>query len=299
MGQRPAPHSFDAWGEMREELQGMGFDRGKRGPRGGKDKRDGFGDESYGGYAGGGGGFGGGGDRFGGGGGYGGGGGDRFGGGGGGGYGGGGDRFGGGGGGGFRGGGGGGGGARGGMPAQVIGEGKGVVKFFNGQKGFGFVVRDDGGEDVFVHISAVEQAGLTGLAEGQPLEFTLVDRGGRISATDLKIEGDPLPVEDRGPPREPREGGFGGAPRGGPGGGAGGPSRQLTGEKATGTVKFFNAMKGFGFIQRDDGQPDAFVHISAVERAGMTNLNEGDRLEFELEVDRRGKYAAVNLTSLG
>ena len=73
--------------------------------------------------------------------------------------------------------------------------------------------------------------------------------------------------------------------------------RELTGEKATGTVKFFNAMKGFGFIQRDDGQPDAFVHISAVERAGMTNLNEGDRLEFELEVDnRRGKYAAVNLT---
>src|SRR3546814_11685167 len=59
------------------------------------------------------------------------------------------------------------------------------------------------------------------------------------------------------------------------------------------TVKFFNAMKGFGFIQRDDGQPDAFVHISAVERAGLSTLNEGDRLEFELEVDRRGKYAAV------
>ena len=257
----------------------MSFDRGRRGQRGGRDKRDSFGDESYGGYGGGGG------DRFGGGGG------DRFGGGGG--YGGGGDRFGGGGGGGFRGGGGGGFGGGGGggnrMPAQVIGEGTGVVKFFNGQKGFGFVVRDDGGEDVFVHISAVEQAGLTGLAEGQPLGFTLVDRGGRISATDLKIDGEPMPVEDRGPPRD----------RGdrGPGGG-GGPQRQLTGEKATGTVKFFNAMKGFGFIQRDDGQPDAFVHISAVERAGMTNLNEGDRLEFELEVDRRGKYAAVNLTTM-
>ncbi|ARS28042.1 cold-shock protein [Sphingomonas sp. KC8] len=262
----------------------MSFDRGRRGQRGGRDKRDGFGDDSFGGYGGGGG------DRFGGGG-YGGGG-DRFGGGGGGGYGGGGDRFGGGGGGGgFRGGGGGGfgggGGGRGGMPAQVIGEGTGVVKFFNGQKGFGFVVRDDGGEDVFVHISAVEQAGLTGLAEGQPLGFTLVDRGGRISATDLKIEGEPLPVEDRGPPRD----------RDAAGGARGGPQRQLTGERASGTVKFFNAMKGFGFIQRDDGQPDAFVHISAVERAGMTNLNEGDRLEFELEVDRRGKYAAVNLNA--
>ena len=79
---------------------------------------------------------------------------------------------------------------------------------------------------------------------------------------------------------------------------AGGPQRQLTGEKASGTVKFFNSMKGFGFIQRDDGQPDAFVHISAVERAGIPTLNEGDRLEFELEVDRRGKTAAVNLQTI-
>ena len=266
----------------------MSFDRGRRGGRG-KDKRDGFGDDNFydqGGRGGGGfgGGFGGG-DRFGGGGG--GFGGDR------GGFGGG-DRGGGFGGGRSGGGFGGGGGGGRGMPAQVVGEGKGVVKFFNGQKGFGFIVRDDGGEDVFVHISAVEQAGLTGLAEGQPLGFTLVDRGGKVSATDLVIDGEPLPVTDRGPPREarePRAGGFGGAPD------RGGPQRQLTGERSSGTVKFFNAMKGFGFIQRDDGQPDAFVHISAVERAGMAALNEGDRLDFELEVDRRGKYAAVNLQS--
>jgi CspA family cold shock protein len=267
----------------------MSFDRGRRGDRGGRgrDKRDSFGGDEGGGSS-----FGGG-DRFGGGG-FGGG--DRFGGGGGGGgfRSGGGGGFGGGGGGGGFGGGGGGGGR--GMPPQVVGEATGVVKFFNAQKGFGFVVRDDGGEDVFVHISAVEQAGLTGLAEGQPMGFTLVDRGGRISATELKIDGEPLAVEERAP-REDRgdraPGGFGGD-RGGAG--AGGPQRQLTGEKASGTVKFFNAMKGFGFIQRDDGQPDAFVHISAVERAGMPTLNEGDRLEFELEVDRRGKYAAVNLT---
>ena len=272
----------------------MGYDRGRKGDRGGRgrDKGDfGGGGDFYGGDRGG---FGGG-DRFGGGGG--GGFGDRggFGGGGGGGYRGGGggfgggDRFGGGGGGGFRGGGGGGfrGGGGGGMPPQVVGEGKGVVKFFNPQKGFGFIVRDDGGEDVFVHISAVEQAGLTDLADGQPLEFTLVDRGGRISATNIKIEGEPMAVER-----------SGGGAAGGFGGGDRGPQRQLTGEKASGTVKFFNAMKGFGFIQRDDGQPDAFVHISAVERAGMPSLNEGDRLEFELEVDRRGKTAAVNLQPL-
>ena len=242
----------------------MGFDRGRKGDRGGRgrDKRDGFFEESYSSDRGGfeeRGGFGanrGFGDR---GGGFGGG--DRGGG------------FGGGGGGGFRGGGGGGGG---GMPPQVVGEGKGVVKFFNPQKGFGFIVRDDGGEDVFVHISAVEQAGLTDLADGQPLEFTLVDRGGRVSATNLRIEGEPMAVE-----RAER-----------------GPQRQLTGEKAQGTVKFFNSMKGFGFISRDDGQPDAFVHISAVERAGLPTINEGDRFEFDIEVDRRGKYAAVNLQPL-
>ena len=273
----------------------MGFDKGRKGDRGGRgrDKRDDvFAEESSGDR---GAGFG---DRgFAGGGpparGYGGGGGGGYGDRGGGGYGGGGGGFrgGGGGGGGFRGGGAGG-GAGGGMPPQVVGEGKGVVKFFNPQKGFGFIVRDDGGEDVFVHISAVEQAGLTDLADGQPLEFTLVDRGGRISATNLRIEGEPMEVVRGG-----GGGGYGdrGAAPGG-GGDRGGPQRQLTGEKASGTVKFFNAMKGFGFIQRDDGQPDAFVHISAVERAGMPTLNEGDRLEFEIEVDRRGKYAAVNLT---
>ena len=54
-------------------------------------------------------------------------------------------------------------------------------------------------------------------------------------------------------------------------------------------------MKGFGFLTRDDGQPDAFVHISAVERSGLTAINEGERYEFDLEVDRRGKYSAVNL----
>lgn len=237
----------------------MGFDRGRKGDRGGRgrDKRDGFfGDDNFGDRGGfeDRGGFGanrGYGDR----GGFGGG--DR------GGFGGGG------GGGGFRGG--------GGMPPQVVGEGKGVVKFFNPQKGFGFIVRDDGGDDVFVHISAVEQAGLTDLADGQPLEFTLVDRGGKVSATNLRIDGEPIAVE-----RAERA-----------------PQRQLTGEKAQGTVKFFNAMKGFGFIQRDDGQPDAFVHISAVERAGLPTLNEGDRLAFELEVDRRGKHAAVNLQPIG
>lgn len=252
----------------------MGYDRGRRR---GRDKRDGFGEDNFDPFGGGAdgyqpprsfgndrGGFGGG-DR----GGFGGG--DRGG-------------FSGGprGGGGPRGPGGpGGGGAGGGfnrMPAQVVGTGKGVVKFFNSQKGFGFIQQETGGEDVFVHISAVERAGLEGLAEGQELEFNLVDRGGKISAQDLQVVGDVIAVAPRAEPAAPQ--------------------RELTGERVTGTVKFFNSMKGFGFLVRDDGQPDAFVHISAVERSGLSAINEGERFEFDLEVDRRGKHSAVNLVPI-
>ena len=64
-----------------------------------------------------------------------------------------------------------------------------------------------------------------------------------------------------------------------------------------GTVKFFNESKGYGFIQPDGGGNDAFVHISAVEQAGMRSLRENQRVSYELEQDRRGKLAATNLKS--
>jgi CspA family cold shock protein len=64
-----------------------------------------------------------------------------------------------------------------------------------------------------------------------------------------------------------------------------------------GTVKFFNDQKGYGFIAPEDGSGDAFVHISAVERAGMSTLQKDQRVSYELEQDRRGKMSAVNLQS--
>ena len=134
-------------------------------------------------------------------------------------------------------------------------------------------IQIEGTEDAVARARDTLQAMYDRLAEGQELAFNLVDRGGNVSAADLQVAGDVIPVQQR----------------------AAAPQRQRTGEKATGTVKFFNSMKGFGFITRDDGEADAFVHISAVERSGLSQLNEGDRLVFEPEVDRRGKFSAVNL----
>ena len=64
---------------------------------------------------------------------------------------------------------------------------------------------------------------------------------------------------------------------------------------AIGTVKWFNTNKGFGFIEPNDGSSDAFVHISAVERAGLSGLNEGQKLSFELQAGQNGKSSAENL----
>ena len=193
---------------------------------------------------------------------------------------GGGDRFGGGGGG-F----GGGGASR--DPGTSLGTASGTVKWFNATKGFGFIARDSG-EDVFVHISAVERAGRTTLDEGQPVTFSIFDRGGRLSAADLVVDGEAPERPDR-PERPARDRGPS----------AGAMDDDFTpGERIEGTVKFFNTMKGFGFISRGDGKQDAFVHISALERAGLTSLAEGQRVSFELARDRRGKVAAGNIELL-
>ena len=173
----------------------------------------------------------------------------------------------------------------------------GTVKWFNPTKGFGFIEPEDGGGDVFVHISAVEQAGFSSLEEGQKIRYELEAdrRTGKQSATGLEVLGGGSPAPSARPPRRDS---F--EPRGGGGFGGGGGADRVSQGEASGMVKWFNATKGFGFIVPDAGGEDLFVHMSALEQSGLRSLEEGQTVTFEVEFDKRkGKTSAVNLRVTG
>lgn len=174
----------------------------------------------------------------------------------------------------------------------------GKVKWYNATKGFGFIEPDDGGSDVFVHVSAVERAGLSALQEGQPVNFELERdrRSGKTSAGNLEVTGEGVPSSRGGGGGGYSSGGGFGAPRAPRPPRASSPGDRVGSGSGSGTVKWFNTTKGFGFIQPNDGGGDVFVHISAVEQAGLRGLNEGQTVSYDLEADRRtGKTSATNL----
>ncbi|GJD94879.1 cold-shock protein [Methylobacterium iners] len=177
-----------------------------------------------------------------------------------------------------------------------------TVKWFNKEKGFGFVELADGSGDAFLHIRAVEAAGHADLLPGTRL--TVHTAQGQKGPQVTDVTSVDTSTAEAAPPRRdvrpPRTGGFGGdrygggggggygAPSGGGGGGrfASGPSTEMTG-----TVKWYDPAKGFGFVSVNDGGKDVFVHRSALSRAGLDSLAEGQQVVLGVVEGQKGREA--------
>src|ERR1700680_4353335 len=154
-----------------------------------------------------------------------------------------------------------------------------VVKWFKPERGFGFVELSDGSGDAFLHASVLERNGINAVQAGETLEIRVApgQKGPQVTeviSVDSSTASAPAPRRSAYPPPAGR------APL----------STEATVEEA-GTVKWFNAQKGFGFIVRDDGGKDAFIHASVLERSGVATLNEGQRVLIDIAEGRKGPEA--------
>ncbi|AQS87094.1 transcriptional regulator cold shock protein [Neoasaia chiangmaiensis NBRC 101099] len=177
---------------------------------------------------------------------------------------------------------------------QVIASGPEInasVKWFNSEKGFGFVELSDGSGDVFLHANALSSAGHDSVNPGATLNVR-IGQGpkGRQVAEVLSVD------ESTAEAPRPRSAGFNAAPRSP--GGFGGPRQSRPApdlsqaQELRGTVKWYNATKGFGFITPETGGKDIFVHASALERSGLVSLNEGQAVDVKVVQGQKGPEAA-------
>ena len=160
---------------------------------------------------------------------------------------------------------------------------KAVVKWFRGDRGFGFVELADGGGDAFLHASVLGRLGVQQVETGETLEVRVApgQRGPQVTEVLNVDSSTAAPARPRSGPR-PGAGGYDQPPL-------------VASSQEQGTVKWYNATKGFGFIVRDGGGKDVFVHASALQRAGLTSLNEGQRVVVDIAEGRKGPEA-VSIT---
>jgi CspA family cold shock protein len=156
---------------------------------------------------------------------------------------------------------------------------QGVVKWFNPDKGFGFVELSDGSGDAFLHGSVLAQSGINALQPGETLDVRVGPGHKGPHITEI-ISVDSSTAK----PTTPRRANLGATT-------SNGSSSGIAAEE-TGTVKWFNAERGYGFIARDGGGKDVFVHLSALERSGLTGLAEGQLVIVDVVEGRKGLEAA-------
>lgn len=169
-----------------------------------------------------------------------------------------------------------------------------TVKWFNPEKGFGFVELADGSGDAFLHIGVLQNAGHEAVAPGAKLKVQVGQgqKGRQVSAV-LEVDASTATAQ------APRSS-FGGGPRpgGGAGGGFGGPRAggrerpdPSTAVSLDGVIKWFNPEKGFGFAVTNDGGKDVFVHIAVLERSGLRELPEGQKVSMQVVQTQKGREA--------
>jgi len=159
-----------------------------------------------------------------------------------------------------------------------------VVKWFNGQKGFGFVELGDGTGDAFLHVAVLQQAGRQSVLPGSKMRVaTAQGPKGRQVARVVSVDESTATEQPRRPPREGGGGGGGGFGRG--------PRDLSNAVEMTGTVKWFNTDKGFGFIAPEGGGKDVFIHISVLGRSGVTGLAEGQQVSMRVVETPKGREA--------
>jgi CspA family cold shock protein len=166
-----------------------------------------------------------------------------------------------------------------------------TVKWFNPEKGFGFVELKDGGGDAFLHIAVLEAAGHGAVAPGATLTVHAGQGQKGPQVTQVLTVDESTATAEAPRAARPRPGGF--AP-GGAGGGFGGRSREEQAASAvemTGTVKWYNPDKGFGFVSVGDGGKDVFVHASVLERSRLVELPEGQAVTLRVVQGQKGREA--------
>ena len=171
------------------------------------------------------------------------------------------------------------------------------MKWFNAEKGFGFVELEGGGGDAFLHISVLSRAGYQTVSPGATLRVQVSpgQKGPQIAEVVSVDESTATPRRRRRRRRRWHGGGGGGGGGGGDGDRPRPAPRQpvdaSTAVEMRGTVKWFNAEKGFGFVMPDGGGKDVFVHISALNRGGMSGLEPNQTVKMQVADGRRGPEA--------